>query len=161
MPLYREASQSDLASICRLGEEVNALHHEAWPHIFAGPGDPMQHAAHWQQSIAAEHSTTFLCEQDGAVIGFVTVFIAKDPSSLLQPAHYARVGSVSVAGEHWGQGIGSELMRQAERWAQERGVSDLRLHVWAFNERALRLYAELGYEVRSHVLGKRLPQADA
>src|SRR5262245_48191864 len=142
MSLYREASQADLAPICRLGQEVNVLHHEAWPHIFASPGDPMSHASHWQQSIAAEQSTTFICEREGTVVGFVTVFIVQDTSPLLQSVRYARVGSICVAQEHWGQGIGSELMRHAERWAQQRGVSDLRLHVWAFNERALRLYAE-------------------
>jgi ribosomal protein S18 acetylase RimI-like enzyme len=161
MPLYREASLADLPSICILGEQVNVLHHEAWPNIFAEPGDPMRHASHWQHSIEAEQATTFLCEHERSVVGFVTIFIAKDPSTLLQPAPYARVGSISVAPEHRGQGIGSELMYLAERWAHGRGVSDLRLHVWAFNERALGLYTELGYEVRSHVLGKRLRQADA
>ena len=28
--------------------------------------------------------------------------------------------------------------------------------MWHFNQRALQLYEEIGYEVRSHVLGKRL-----
>lgn len=161
MSLYREASQEDLDQISCLGEEVNVLHHEAWPHIFASPGDPMRHASHWQQSIAAERSTTFVCEQEGKIVGFVTVFIAHDVNPLLQPVPYARVGSIGVAKGHWGQGIGSVLMRHAERWALRRGVCDLRLHVWGFNERALRFYSELGYAVRSHSLGKRLAETDA
>jgi hypothetical protein len=43
----------------------------------------MRHASHWQQSIAVEPSTSFVCEQDGEVIGFVTVFLAQDPNPLL------------------------------------------------------------------------------
>lgn len=60
MSLYREASQEDLDQISRLGEEVNVLHHEAWPHIFACPGDPMRHASHWQltQDAVAERMGT-------------------------------------------------------------------------------------------------------
>jgi uncharacterized protein YndB with AHSA1/START domain/GNAT superfamily N-acetyltransferase len=152
----REAAPDDLAAVCRLGAEVNLLHHEAWPDIFAGPGDPMRQAAHWQRSIGADDATTFVAERGAQVVGFVTVFVVRDASPLLQPEAYARVGTVCVDGPHRGAGIGHALMQQAEAWAMQRGLTDLRLHVWHFNQRALHLYDELGYEVRSHVLGKRL-----
>lgn len=106
--IVREATPEDLPAICALGEAVNALHHEVWPQVFAEPGDPLRHAAHWRQSIAAEQATVFVVEQ------------------------------------------------AAEAWARQRGAPDIRLNVWAFNQRALALYEELGYEVRSQVLGKRL-----
>ncbi len=160
MLLYREALQEDLAAICSLGEEVNVLHHDAWPHIFSGPGDPMRHASHWQQSIGVAKATTFVGEAEARIVGFVTVFHSQDASPLINPVSYARVGSICVAQEHRGSGVGRTLMRHAEQWAVQRGLSDLRLHVWDFNQRAMNLYAELGYEVRSHVLGKRLA-ADA
>jgi GNAT superfamily N-acetyltransferase len=47
-------------------------------------------------------------------------------------------------------------MGWAERWAIERGATDLRLNVWAFNQVALQMYGELGYEIRSTSLGKRV-----
>lgn len=153
---FREALAEDLPAICELGEVVNRLHHDAWPQVFVGPGDPQRHRAHWQSSVGTERATTFVCERQSRVVGFVTVHLAQDPSSLLQPLPYARIGSISVAPDHWGQGVGRGLMQAAEAWARQRGVTDLRLHVWDFNQRALRLYAELGYEVRSHTLGKRL-----
>lgn len=156
MLVYREALLADIPAICSLGEEVNLLHHEAWPHIFSAAGDPMRHASHWRQSIGGEESTTYVCEEDGSLLGFVTVLVVRDASPLLQPAPYARVGTVSVAASRRGAGIGTALMRLAERWASHRGILDLRLHVWSFNERAMALYTEMGYEVRSHVLGKRL-----
>ena len=49
-------------------------------------------------------------------------------------------------------------MQLAEEWAAGRGAIDVRLNVWAFNQSALALYKELGYEVRSLFLGKALPQ---
>jgi ribosomal protein S18 acetylase RimI-like enzyme len=161
MRTYREASREDLLPICQLGNDVNAMHHHAWPHVFAGATEPAAHASHWLQSLGAENATTFVCEQGANIIGFVTVCFVQDNSPLLQPVPYARVGTVCVANEHRGSGIGRELMRLAEQWAANRGVSDIRLNVWDFNSRAIKLYAELGYEVRSHVLGKRLPVPDA
>lgn len=161
MHQYREADQDDLPAICRLGEVVNLLHHEAWPHVFCEAGDPMRHAAHWQQGLGAQRSTTFVCEHAGSLVGFVTVYITRDVSTLLQDLPYAKVGSISVAAEHRNKGIGRALMDHAERWAASRGVTEVRLHVWDFNVRAMRLYAELGYEVRSHVLAKRLLNTDA
>lgn len=157
MRSYREAVADDLPGICALGEEVNVLHHEAWPEVFTARGDPARHAEHWLKSIAAEQATTFVAEEPGQLVGFVAVAIIVDRHSLLQANPYGRVGSLSVAASHRGQGIGRELMSLAERWVRGRGVQDIRLNVWAFNEAALRLYEELGYQVRSQQLGKRLP----
>jgi ribosomal protein S18 acetylase RimI-like enzyme len=158
---FREATPEDLPAICALGEAVNLLHHEAWPDVFAGPGDPMRHADHWRQGIGQEKATTFVCEADSKIVGFASVAIVQDTHSLFQHSPFGRVGSVSVEPEHQGKGVGRTLMLCAERWARERGVTDIRLHVWEFNQRALSLYAELGYEIRSHVLGKRLGEPDA
>ena len=155
-PSLREATADDLPAICVLGEAVNALHHEAWPQVFATPGDPLRHAAHWQQSIAAEQATIFVVELAGRVVGFVTVGVQQDNHLLLQPTRYARIGSISVAPDCQGQGLGRRLMNAAEAWARQHGAPDIRLTVWAFNQRALALYEELGFEVRSQLLGKRL-----
>lgn len=152
----REAVPDDLAAVCRLGAAANLLHHQAWPDIFAGPGDPMAQATHWQRSIAAADATTFVAEQGAQVVGFVAVFEVREGSPLLQPLPFARVATVSVDERHRGEGIGRALMQRAEGWAAQRGLADMRLHVWHFNQRALQLYEEIGYEVRSHVLGKRL-----
>lgn len=154
---YREATRDDLRSICVLGQEVNALHHAAWPDVFAPPSDPTRDEAFWSATIGQESATAFVAEAAGEVIGFVNVgFVSRDPSPLLQPVSFARVGSVGVADEHRGRGIGKELMRQAEAWAASRGARHIVLNVWGFNERAVDLYRELGCEIRSHVMGKRL-----
>jgi ribosomal protein S18 acetylase RimI-like enzyme len=154
---YREATSVDLQAICVLGQEINALHHAAWPDVFAPSGDPQRDEGLWREMIGMPDATTFVAETAEGVIAFVNVaFIAKDKSPLLQPISYARVGSVGVAERHRGKGIGTELMHRAEAWAAVKGAKHLSLNVWAFNEGAVRLYEELGYEVRSHTMGKRL-----
>jgi GNAT superfamily N-acetyltransferase len=64
---------------------------------------------------------------------------------------------VSVTEKRRGEGLGRVLMNLAQDWVLQNGGSEVRLNVWAFNSHALHLYEELGYEVRSHFLAKRLP----
>jgi ribosomal protein S18 acetylase RimI-like enzyme len=51
-----------------------------------------------------------------------------------------------VAATHRRRGIGTGLMREAERWADVVGVTKLELHVFPHNSAALALYEKLGYE---------------
>lgn len=157
MPVYREAVESDVLAICLLGEEINSLHHAAYPGIFAGaPEEPTRDAAHWASSIAKPTATTFVAEEGGHIVGFVNVSVQDESHSLLSPLRVARVGSVGVSAVHRGHGIGKSLMQHAEAWAQGQGAAELRLNVWAFNSVAMQLYRELGYELRVHQLAKAL-----
>jgi ribosomal protein S18 acetylase RimI-like enzyme len=47
------------------------------------------------------------------------------------------------------QGIGRELMQQAEVWAKLEGYSQISLQVFTTNQPAIDLYDSLGYEARS------------
>jgi len=158
---YREAKESDVPAICELGEQVNALHHRAFPKIFATTGEPGQDAAHWLNSIAKADAITYVAADAAMVMGFVTVSIVNEPPhTLLQPLRYGRVGSIAVTEKMQGQGIGRELMRLAQDWVCARDGVEVRLNVWAFNAKALRMYEELGYETRSLLLAKKLPSGD-
>ena len=154
MPTYRPALRTDLRAICALGEEVNSLHHCAFPHIFAEPGPAERDLAHWASSVETEGSETFVAEDEDQVVGYITVTIAMESHSFAQPLKFGRVGTVSVAASKRGHGIGPELVRLAHAWVEERGGHEVRLNVWAFNEHALHVYRELGYEVRSVNLAK-------
>jgi NAD(P)H dehydrogenase (quinone) len=156
---YREATEQDLAAICVLGEAVNALHHRHEPHVFAEPGDPMRHAAHWRSTIAQANATTWVAETSAGVVGFVSVVVGTDDHTLLQPVRFARVGTVGVAPGHRGLGIGSQLMAMAQAWGQGRGATEVRLTVGSFNDDANRWYQTLGYRVRASQLVKALPVA--
>ncbi|MFM0491050.1 GNAT family N-acetyltransferase [Paraburkholderia graminis] len=90
-------------------------------------------------------------------MGFITVQVIQPVSSLLQPLTVGRIGSVAVSERLRGRGVGKTLMQLAEQWARENGANDMRLTVWAFNEKAVDVYRELGYEIRAFEMGKQLP----
>lgn len=153
---YRPATEADLPALCALGQMVNLLHHQAHPHLFAPASAPERDDAHWRRSVSSPLGIAFLAECGGAPVGFATAGVADETHSLMQPLRYAWVGTVGVVPAHRGAGIGRMLMTMVEQWAAGHGAVDLRLMVWAFNQGAMRLYEELGYEVRMVGMGKTL-----
>lgn len=162
-PSYRRAIVEDLASVHALAQVVNRLHHGAWPDVFAHSPDPATEKAHWLKSLQGDTAATFLACVEGTNIGFVTVQILEEDHCLLQQLRYARVGTLCVAEAMRGRGIGRALMEHAQRWASSCGAAEMRLEVWNFNLTAVRLYEELGYELRSLAMSKpiSLDQADS
>jgi dTDP-4-amino-4,6-dideoxy-D-galactose acyltransferase len=57
----------------------------------------------------------------------------------------ATIGLVAVAAAVQGRGIGSSLMRAAERWMRDRGAREARVVTQLANGPACRLYARSGY----------------
>jgi RimJ/RimL family protein N-acetyltransferase len=51
-----------------------------------------------------------------------------------------------VAAGHRRQGVGRSLMEAAVAWARDAGVRKLELHVFPWNEPAIRLYEAMGFE---------------
>ncbi|MBQ4051140.1 MAG: GNAT family N-acetyltransferase [Oscillospiraceae bacterium] len=60
--------------------------------------------------------------------------------------HYLYLDDFCVQEDFRGQGIGTELLKQAEAIAAARKIGLIVLHVERSNKRAARLYASLGYE---------------
>lgn len=156
MLTYREATISDLHAICELGQVVNAIHYKVRPKVFSPPSDPRRDEDHWKQCIGMESAVMFVAEEDDRVVGSVAVSVVDEINSLAQPMRFARIGAVCVFESHRGIGIGRALIDRAEQWAFGRGAADIRLTVWTFNEAAISLYEELGYEIRSQTMGKML-----
>ena len=150
------ATPADLPAICALAEDLAALHHAAWPEVFAPATGGERDAPHWRESISGPGRAAFLALLGGEPVGFVTVASGNESHSLLQPMRWARVNSICVLESARGRGAGRALMARAEAWARAEGAEEIRLVVWAFNARAVRLYEELGYAVRAHAMGKAL-----
>lgn len=156
----RCATAADLPMVCQIAEDLAAIHHEAWPTVFAPASGEMRDEWHWRESLSGEGRVAFVAELSGVVVGFITLACQTESHTLFQPVRSVRVNSVCVVEQMRGKGIGRLLMQRAESWAVERGAAEVRLVVWAFNGAALKMYEELGYEVRSHTLAKSLERSD-
>ena len=85
-------------------------------------------------------AAVYVVEDDGEIVGRLS--LARDP----HPAspHVADLG-LMVAADHRRRGIGRALLEQAVTWARASGVRKLELHVFPWNEPAVRLYESFGF----------------
>ncbi|MBM6617395.1 GNAT family N-acetyltransferase [Bacillus suaedaesalsae] len=54
---------------------------------------------------------------------------------------------VGVLKEFWGYGIGKNLLKESIKWADENNLSKMTLQVLETNDKAVKLYESLGFEV--------------
>ncbi|HZO62646.1 MAG TPA: GNAT family protein [Gaiellaceae bacterium] len=85
-------------------------------------------------------AAVFVAESARGVVGRLS--IARDPHPASQ--HVADLG-LMVAAHARRQGIGWALLEQAVDWARQVGVRKLELHVFPYNEPAIRLYERFGF----------------
>lgn len=78
------------------------------------------------------------------VIGFLSGEL-REGSPTFSPKIWASVDDIYVLPEHRSQGVGRELVRRCHEWAEERGADGVSLQVAVANERARKLYRELGF----------------
>lgn len=54
---------------------------------------------------------------------------------------------VCVLKEFWGHGIGKNLLQKSISWADTNGIKKITLNVLEINEKAIKLYKKLGFEI--------------
>lgn len=54
---------------------------------------------------------------------------------------------VCVLKDYWGYGIGKNLLRESILWADSNGINKITLNVLETNEKAIKLYSKLGFEI--------------
>ena len=90
--------------------------------------------------------------RDDAVLGFVTTSTRSHWAGEVA----AYVGELVVAEDAASQGVGRQLMNEAESWARRSGHRRLTIETGAANTAARRFYAAAGYAEEEVVLSKEL-----
>ena len=86
------------------------------------------------------HAAVFVAEAPEGIVGRLSLARDTHPASY----HVADLG-LMVAQTHRRRRIGWALLEQAVSWAREAGVRKLELHVFPYNEPAIRLYESFGF----------------
>jgi L-phenylalanine/L-methionine N-acetyltransferase len=136
----RRADPADAAALVELAEEVGReegrwiLTTSGWRSV----GDERRYLKAVQRHPDA---AVFVVEDDGRIVARLS--LSRDPHQASR--HVADVGLMVAAG-YRRRGIGTALLEEAVRWAREFGVRKLELHVFPWNEPALKLYESFGFE---------------
>ncbi len=81
---------------------------------------------------------------DGQIVGNCSVGRVMNKRRYL---HRAALG-ICVRQAFWGMGIGNILMQESIKWCENSGIEQLELEVVTHNERALKMYQSLGFEIQ-------------
>ena len=156
----RLAGSTDYHAACRVYAEADALHARERPDRFRATEQPARSRRLFDAHLGDADQALFVAEVDGAVVGLVRVQsferLEVPDVPALTPRRYAMVQELVVAQSHQRRGIATRLMTEAHRWARDRGITEIDLSVYEFNQPALRLYHRLGYSTVSRRLSRKV-----
>jgi putative acetyltransferase len=137
----RPADPSDAEALTRLAEAVSA-EPEAWLISADGEWRSVGDERRYLKAVRRyPHAAVFVAERsDGAIVGRLSLARDTHPASM----HVADLG-IMVAKDSRGHGIGHALLETAVEWARVSGIRKLELHVFPWNEPAIRLYERFGF----------------
>jgi RimJ/RimL family protein N-acetyltransferase len=140
--VVRPADPSDAEGLVRLAEAVSA-EPEGWLISADGEWRSVGDERRYLKAVRRyPNAAVFVAERDdGAIIGRLSLARDTHPAS----AHVADLG-LMVAKDARRGGVGRALLGAAVDWARASGVRKLELHVFPWNEPAIRLYERFGFE---------------
>jgi GNAT superfamily N-acetyltransferase len=142
----RPGDSSDHDAIAELYAQLDAVHRAADEERFRSPDGHARPADYVESLLASEISRLFVAVDGQQIVGLAVVHLREIlDHPVFEQRQYALLDDLVVRDTHRRRGLGSQLVRHAERWARERGAREIELAVWSFNEPARRLYEALGY----------------
>jgi len=152
----REATAADAPALVELATAVSA-EDEGWLISTNGWRSVVDERRFLKAVRRYPHAAVYVAEDEGRLVARLSLARDTHPASL----HVADLG-LMVAASHRRRGIGRALLETAAAWARNAGVRKLELHVFPWNEPAIALYEQFGFERegyrRAHYLrdGKEL-----
>jgi GNAT superfamily N-acetyltransferase len=159
----RLAVDTDLDALSELYFEFHEFHARHLPKYLRSLGelsakDREELLSKIAEVIKGNDSAILVAIDMERVIGLAEVYLKHpDPADRgVNPAPYAYLQSLAITESYRRRGIGSQLLRAAEEWAREHGVTDLVLGIWEFPKGPLEFYLKAGYHVYRQSLAKDL-----
>lgn len=150
----REALPGDNEGIAAVMRDELAHHVSLMPERFR-MAEPILPEGWLDLQLAQDNRRLFVAVLDALVVGVALIRIEQDDQDITVPRQYVYINELGVLATHRGQGIGQQMMRYIEVWADDMGITDLELNVWESNTGARRFYERLGYVTLSRRMIRR------
>jgi ribosomal protein S18 acetylase RimI-like enzyme len=142
----RRAQESDAPSLAK-------VHVDSWQAAYRGlvPDSVLQRFTHqsrtepFRQSLATGSEETYLVEENGEVMGFLTLGACRD--SDLNVDCTGEIWGIYISPAHWRQGLGKRLLEEAESMLKSKGYKEAVLWVLEGNQGARRFYEAMGFRL--------------
>jgi shikimate dehydrogenase len=142
----RPPTWADIDALIALNAEIQALHHQALPHLFkpASGGEAVKDL--FVQLMGGAANTFLVAIADDAVAGYLFCETRERAETALTYASRAVYNHhLGVDAQFRRRGIGRALIAAAQSLATERGIKRIEVDFWSFNDEAREFYAALGF----------------
>ncbi len=140
----RPINEHDHSFIIALAQRLDEVHYMEWRHKEEMRKAQERMAREAIATLDTDSSILIAENEDYQPLGYIHLTKNID---FFTGEEQGYISSIAVAEEGEGKGIGTLLMKRAEEWCKEKNYKQLVLHVFANNERAVRFYENLEYEV--------------
>ncbi len=141
----RQATRDDVPSLVALFQELDRMQAD-WRVFTPRPGFYDQVGGKYREAIGNPDAVVLVAEEDGEVVG-MAYGEARVPSRFSDERALELSGVVVRAG-YRGRGVGRELVREAARFAVERGIEWIELKTFAPNQGSMSFWEGLGFTPR-------------
>lgn len=145
----RPAAERDIPKLLELLTDICRLHQQGRPDLFRQGGTKYDAEALKAILAAPKRAVLVAADEADAVCGYVFgIYQVHRGETGLNDLTTLYVDDLCVDKRCRGQGIGKMLYDAAAELARETGCYNMTLHVWAFNEDAMRFYQRCGMKVQ-------------
>jgi GNAT superfamily N-acetyltransferase len=95
--------------------------------------------------ITSPDAELLVAELDGELVGSGYARIKQSEKVYFDFDRFAYLGFMYVSPQHRGKGINKLIIDRLKEWAKTKGLTELRLQVYAGNEGAVRAYEKVGF----------------
>lgn len=153
--IITSATQEDYLWFVEVFKEVEEFHRLQAEWKFKKPELELFAKEYYTDIITGTDSKLLLAKDGDHVAWFILAFKKKaSPIPVLQQREWIDIDNLVVQEEYKKQWIGKLLLQKIEDWAKENKIKDLQLHVWWFNEWAIKFYEKSWYAIISHNMRK-------
>ena len=142
----RQANELDVLVLSRMNVHVQQLHAEAYPDLFKIPQSDDFAAPLFTAMLQDPEKTIFIAKED-IPVGYIVLRVSqREENTFMHAWRFVYIDQICVQPEHQGKGVGTALMAQAEKLAEEEGMDFVGLDSWDFNTSAHEFFFSQGYQ---------------
>lgn len=136
----------DFKKVNQLAKQVHELHVNWRPDLFLSV-DEVISKENFKEMIQAKE--IFVAKIQDEIVGYITINIKEKNNPSMRYRKQLQIEAICIDEKNRGEGIGTELLEYARKFGKENNCTDLYLTVNKENEKAIKVYEEFGFKVKS------------
>ena len=136
----------DFNRVNKLAKQVHELHVNWRPDLFLSVDEVISKEC-FEKMI--QNKEIFVAKIQDEIIGYITFNIKEKNNPSMRYRKQLQIEAICVDEKNRGKGIGTELLKYIKEFGKENHCTDIYLTVNEENKKAIKVYEEFGFKVKS------------